>query len=135
MTHKINHIAIVVPNLNEALGFWRDALALDLERTEENPGENVNIAFMEVGGTHIELLEPTDSNSGIGKYMEKRGPGLHHICLEVDDIEATMQRLRDHHIELINEAPKTRSEDGVRYAFVHPRSTFGVLVELYELPH
>lgn len=135
MTHKINHIAIVVPNLTEALGFWRDALALAVERTEANPDEQVNIAFIGVGGTHIELLEPTNADSGIGKYMEKRGPGMHHICLEVADIEATMQRLRDHNIELINDTPKTRPDDGIRYAFVHPKSTYGVLVELYELPH
>lgn len=135
MTHKINHIAIVVPHLTEALGFWRDALALVVERTEANPDEQVNIAFIGVGGTHIELLEPTNADSGIGKYMEKRGPGMHHICLEVADIEATMQRLRDHNIELINDTPKTRPDDGTRYAFVHPKSTYGVLVELYELPH
>ncbi len=134
MPDKINHLAIVVADLDAAVGFWHDALGLPLERTEENPGENVNIAFMNIGGSHIELLEPTDSESGIGKYLEKRGPGMHHVCIEVADIEAAMHRLRAHGVELINETPRTREDDGVRYCFVHPKSAFGVMVELYELP-
>ncbi|PJF44669.1 MAG: methylmalonyl-CoA epimerase [Phototrophicales bacterium] len=134
MTHNINHLAIVVPNLDEALHFWRDALGLNLARTEENPDEKVNIAFVEAGSSHIELLQPTDPESGIARYMEKRGAGMHHVCIEVEDIEATMQRLREHNIELINDTPKTRPTDQIRYAFIHPRSTNGVLVELYELP-
>jgi methylmalonyl-CoA/ethylmalonyl-CoA epimerase len=135
MSYKINHLAVVVPNLDDALLFWKDALGLSLDRTEENPDENVNIAFMAIGGSHIELLEPTDDESGIGKYLAKRGAGMHPICIEVDDIEAAMQRLQDHNIELINDTPKTRTEDGIRYCFVHPKSTFGVMVELYELPN
>ncbi|NDJ87152.1 MAG: methylmalonyl-CoA epimerase [Chloroflexi bacterium] len=134
MTHKINHLAIVVPNLDQALHFWRDALGLPLARTEENPEEHVNIAFMEVGTSHIELLEPTEPESGIGKYLDKRGPGMHHVCIEVDDIAAMMNRLLEHGIELINDSPKTRKNDGIQYCFIHPRSTSGVLVELYELP-
>ena len=133
MSLKINHLAIVVPNLSDALHFWRDALGLELERTESNPGEHVEIAFMKAGESHIELLEPTNPDSGIGKYLAKKGPGLHHVCLEVEDIEAAMQHLRDHDIELINDVPKIREEDGIRYCFVHPKSTYGVLVELYEI--
>lgn len=135
MSHKINHLAIVVPSLTEAMHFWQDALGLPLDRHEQNPAESVNIAFMEVGGTHIELLEPTDTESGIAKYLEKRGAGLHHVCIEVESIEASMQRLREHGVELINEHPKTRENDGIRYCFIHPKSAGGVLVELYELPH
>jgi methylmalonyl-CoA/ethylmalonyl-CoA epimerase len=134
MSYKINHLAVVVPDLDNALRFWHDALGLPLDHTEENPDENVNIAFMEIGGSHIELLEPTNNESGIGKYLAKYGAGMHHICIEVDDIEAAMQRLRDHHIELINDTPKTRPEDGIRYCFIHPKSAFGVMVELYQLP-
>ena len=134
MANKINHLAIVVENLDEALSFWQDALGLKLTATEENPGENVNIGFLKLGESQIELLEPTDAESGIGKYLAKRGAGMHHLCVEVDDIEATMQRLRDHDVELINDVPKTRAEDGVRYCFVHPKSALGVMVELYELP-
>lgn len=130
---QINHLAIVVEQLDEALGFWRDALGLELTATEENPGENVNIGFLRVGKSAIELLEPTNEDSGIGKYLANRGQGMHHICLEVDDIRAAIDRLRKHDIELINDNPKMR-EDGIEYCFIHPKSAFGVLVELYELP-
>ncbi|HLA43652.1 MAG TPA: methylmalonyl-CoA epimerase [Aggregatilineales bacterium] len=133
MPHKINHIAVVVENLENALGFWRDALGLELLRTENNAEEEVSIAFLPVGESEIELLQPTNPESGIGKYLAKRGAGLHHICLEVEDIDSSIAHLRQHHIELINESPRTR-EEGTRYCFVHPRSTGGVLVELYELP-
>lgn len=134
MPHKINHLAIVVTSLDEALDFWQKALGLSLTATEENPAEQVTIGFLQVGDSQIELLEPTDSESGIARYLDKRGPGMHHICLEVADIQATMQRLRDHDVELINETPRTRPDDGIQYCFIHPRSTGGVLVELYELP-
>lgn len=132
MSHKINHIAVVVENLDQALNFWRDALGMPLHRTEANPDEQVNIGFLEAGETEIELLEPTSPESGIGKYLTKKGGGLHHICVEVENIDASMSRLRERGIELLNDAPKTRPE-GTRYCFIHPRSTGGVLVELYEL--
>jgi len=132
MIKQINHIAIVVEDLQSALGFWRDALGLPLQKTEENPGEAVDIAFLPVGNSEIELLQPTDADSGIGKYLAKKGQGMHHVCIEVDDIDAVIARLLDHGVEMINESPRTRPE-GTRYAFVHPKSAFGVLVELYEL--
>jgi methylmalonyl-CoA/ethylmalonyl-CoA epimerase len=133
MIQRVNHIAIVVENLEAALGFWRDALGLPLQRTEENPGEQVNIAFLPVGESEIELLEPTNPESGIGKYLAKKGQGMHHVCVEVADIDTVIRSLVAHGIEMINDQPKTRDE-GTRYAFVHPRSACGVLVELYELP-
>lgn len=133
MIKRVNHVAIVVENLDAALGFWRDALGLPLAKTEENPGESVNIGFLPVGESEIELLEPTDPESGIGKYLSKRGPGMHHICVEVDDIDAAIARLVAHGAEMITPEPRVR-EEGTRYAFVHPKSAFGVLVELYELP-
>lgn len=133
MIKRVNHVAIVVEDLDAALSFWRDALGLPLAKTEENPGENVDIAFLPVGDSEIELLKPTDPDSGIGKYLAKKGQGIHHLCVEVDDIEATMQRLTEHGFELINETPRVRP-DGTRYAFVHPKSAFGVMVELYEVP-
>ncbi len=133
MIKRINHVAVVVEDLDAALTFWRDALGLPLAKTEDNPGENVMIGFLPVGESEIELLQPTDPDSGIGKYLAKRGAGMHHICIEVDDIEAVMQRLVDHGVELINAVPRTR-DDGTRYAFVHPKSAGGVLVELYEVP-
>lgn len=129
----INHLAIVVEDLEGALSFWRDALGLPLHHREDNADEAVRIAFLPLGESEIELLEPTSDDSGVAKYLARRGPGMHHVCIEVDDIEATLNRLRQHGAELINETPRVR-EDGTRYAFIHPRSAQGVLVELYELP-
>jgi methylmalonyl-CoA/ethylmalonyl-CoA epimerase len=128
---KVDHIAVVVEDMDTALAFWRDAVGLPLEGTEANEAEAVDVAFLPVGDTRIELLQPTSDDSGIAKYMQKRGAGIHHICLAVADIEASMAQLTQHGVELINEVPRAR-EDGTRYAFVHPRSTGGVLLELYE---
>ena len=132
MIKRINHIAIVVEDLDAALGFWRDALGLPLSKTEANPGESVDIAFLPVGDSEIELLKPTDAESGIGKYLAKKGQGMHHLCVEVEDIEAVIAQLVAHGIEMINAEPRVRPE-GTRYAFVHPKSAGGVLVELYEV--
>jgi methylmalonyl-CoA/ethylmalonyl-CoA epimerase len=133
MPMKVNHIAVVVNDVENALKFWKDALGLHLERTEHNAGEAVNIAFLPVGESEIELIAPTTQDSGVAKYLAKTGGGLHHICLEVEDIDAAMAQLTAHGIELINTEPRTRPE-GIRYAFVHPKSAGGVMVELYELP-
>lgn len=129
---KINHIAVVVADMDKALGFWRDALGLPLEHTEHNEGEGVEIAFLPVGEGEVELLQPLSGESGVGKYLTKTGGGMHHLCLEVENIEAAMAQLTANGAELINETPKTRP-DGRRYCFVHPRSTGGVLLELYEV--
>lgn len=126
----INHLAVVVENMDAALGFWRDALGLPVGEVRDVPQEAVRVAFLEAGTAHIELVEPTSADSGIAKYLMKRGAGMHHVCLEVDDIEATMNQMRALQVELINESPRER--DGRRYAFIHPSSTGGVLVELYE---
>src|SRR5512145_2877287 len=128
MSNRINHVAIVVENLEASLSFWQDALGLTVQKTEENPGENVNIAFLPIGDSEIELLEPTDPDSGIGKYLAKKGQGMHHMCLEVDNIDEVIARLKANSIEMINDTPKVRPE-GTRYAFVHPKSSGGVLVE------
>lgn len=128
---KINHIAIVVEDVNEALKFWQQALGLPLAQIEHNEDEAVDIAFLPLGESEIELIAPFTEESGVAKYLAKRGAGMHHLCLEVDDVEATMQRLVAGGAELINETPRTRP-DGRQYAFVHPRSTGGVLLELYE---
>jgi methylmalonyl-CoA/ethylmalonyl-CoA epimerase len=129
---KINHLAIIVEDIDAALGFWRDALGLQLGKVERNEGEEVNIAFLPLESGEIELLAPINQTSGVAKYMAKRGAGMHHICLEVNDITATMQRLVKHGVELLNDTPKV-NEDGTKYCFIHPKSAFGVLVELYEL--
>lgn len=130
---KVNHIAVVVPDVASALNFWQTALGLPLQRTERNDAEAVEIAFLPVGESEIELIAPTTDDSGVAKYLAKTGGGLHHICLEVEDINAALAQLTTHGIQLINESPRTR-DDGILYAFVHPKSAGGVLVELYELP-
>lgn len=128
---KINHLAIVVENIEESLTFWRDALGLPMGEVKEVAQEQVKIAFLEVGESHVELVQPTTDDSGIAKYLAKKGAGMHHICFEVEDISATLQHMAEKGIELINESPRER--DGRKYAFIHPKSTGGVLVELYEM--
>lgn len=130
---KIDHIAVVVEDMDAALNFWQNALGLPLGGKESNEHEAVDIAFLEAGQSRIELLKPTSDDSGIAKYLAKKGAGMHHLCFAVPDIEAAMKHIVSQGIELINETPRTR-EDGTRYAFVHPKSSGGVLVELYELP-
>jgi len=130
---KINHIAVVVPDVQAALGFWQQALGLTLHHTERNEGEAVDIAFLPVGDSEIELIAPITDDSGVAKFLANRGAGLHHLCIEVEDIAASLAQLAANGVQLINDTPRTR-DDGKLYAFVHPKSTGGVLVELYELP-
>lgn len=130
---KIDHIAILVDDLDGTLSFWRDALGLDLAGMQDVPAEQAQIAFLPTGQSEIELVRPTTSDSGLARYLEKRGPGMHHICLEVDDIVGMIAQLKAKGIQLINEEPR-QGAGGRRYAFVHPKSAHGVMVELYELP-
>jgi methylmalonyl-CoA/ethylmalonyl-CoA epimerase len=130
---KINHVAVVLPDLEDNATFWLEALGLPLEKIEDIPEQQVRVAFLPVGESHIELLTPTDDESGVARYLQKRGPGLHHICLEVDDIEATLAQLKAAGVPLIDERPQVTS-NGKKLAFVHPKGTGGVLVELYQLP-
>jgi methylmalonyl-CoA/ethylmalonyl-CoA epimerase len=128
----INHVAVVVENMEKSLTFWRDALGIELHETRDVPAEKSRIAFLPLAGAEVELVMPTTDDSGIAKYLAKRGPGMHHLCLEVDDIEGMLTQLRAKNVRLINEEPRTGA-DGKKYAFVHPESTGGVLVELYQL--
>ncbi len=128
---KINHVAVVVHDIDEALVFWRDALGLELSHVKTVEAQEARVAFLPSGESEVELVEATTEGSGIAKYLAKRGPGLHHICFEVDDIEATMAQLKAKSVLLINEQPLV-SPSGRKFAFVHPKSTSGVLVELYE---
>ena len=129
---KINHVAIVVEDMEDALSFWRDALGLELHEIRDVPAEKSQVAFMPIAGGELELVMPTTEDSGIAKYLAKRGQGMHHICLEVDDIEGMLEQLKAKGVRMINEQPRT-SADGKRYAFIHPESARGVLVELYQL--
>lgn len=130
---RIDHIGILVDDLDQPLSFWRDALGLELTHTTDVPAEMAEIAFLPVGDSEVELVHPTTNDSGLAKFLEKRGPGIHHICLEVDDIDGMLSQLKAKGVNLINEDARTAA-NGKRYAFIHPKSAFGVLVELYELP-
>jgi methylmalonyl-CoA/ethylmalonyl-CoA epimerase len=128
---KINHVAIVVENIDSALAFWKDQLGLDLDHIEDVPSQASKVAFLPIGEGEVELVEPTDPESGLAKYLEKRGEGMHHICMEVDDIEGMLKILNEKGVRLINEKPVDLP--GRRMAFIHPKSANGVLVELYEI--
>jgi methylmalonyl-CoA/ethylmalonyl-CoA epimerase len=130
---RIDHIAVLVDDMEGTLSFWRDALGIELHHMLDVPAEMAQIAFLPVGSSEVELVCPTSSDSGLRRFLEKRGPGMHHICLEVDDIAGMLAQLKEKGIQLINEEPRT-GMDGKRYAFIHPKSANGVMVELYELP-
>ena len=129
---QINHIAVVVDDMAKALEFWRDGLGMELHELRVVPAEQSQVAFLPLTGSEVELVQPTTDDSGIAKYLAKRGPGMHHICLEVDDIDAMMAQLKAKGTRLINAEPRTAA-DGKKYAFIHPESTSGVLVELYQI--
>lgn len=128
----IHHVAVVVQDMEKALAFWREGLGIELHELREVPAEQSQVAFLPLAGAEVELVMPTTQDSGIAKYLAKRGPGMHHLCLEVDDITGMLAQLKGKGIRLINEEPRTGA-DGKRYAFIHPEATGGVLVELYEL--
>jgi methylmalonyl-CoA/ethylmalonyl-CoA epimerase len=130
---RIDHIAVIVEDLETTLGFWRDALGIELTGVEEAAEEAARVAFLPVGGSQVELVEPTVMDSSLKRFLERRGPGMHHICLEVDDLQGMLDQLRERGVQLVNETPRIGSE-GRKYAFIHPKSAFGVMVELYELP-
>jgi methylmalonyl-CoA/ethylmalonyl-CoA epimerase len=128
----VNHVAVVVDDMEKSLSFWRDALGIQLHELRDVPVEKSQVAFLPIAGAEVELVMPTTDDSGIAKYLAKRGPGMHHLCLEVDDIEGMMSQLKAKNVRLINEEPRVTS-DGRKYAFIHPEATGGVLVELYQL--
>ena len=129
---QINHVAVVVEDMEKALSFWRDALGMELHELRDVRAEKSQVAFLPLSGSEVELVKPTTDDSGIAKYLAKRGPGMHHICLEVDEIEEMMMQLKSKGVRLINEEPRIAT-DGKKYAFIHPESTSGVLVELYQI--
>ena len=125
----INHLAVVVDDIEAALAFWRGALGIEEERVQEVPEQQATVAFLPVGDSDIELVRPTTTDSGIAGFLRKRGPGVHHICLEVDDLDTLLERLKGMGVRLINPEPVAGAGDG-RVAFIHPESAYGVLVEL-----
>jgi len=131
MIKRIDHIAIVVEDIERALSLFRDTLGLELSHTETIPEQDVNIAFLPVGDSEIELLEPLSADTSIAKFLAKRGEGgMHHICLEVEDIDAALDDLKEKGVQLINKTAVAGAHG--RVAFIHPKSTHGVLIELLE---
>ncbi len=129
---RIHHLAILVDDIEHALQFWQDVLGIVPSHIANVPKEAARIAFLPLGGSEIELVQPTTQDSGLSRYLEKHGPGLHHVCLQVDDLTGLLGRLKANGIQLINDQPQV-GDDGRLYAFIHPKSTQGVLVELYQL--
>lgn len=129
---RVHHVAVVVRDMDAALAFYRDKLGLPLDVLLPIESDGVRIAFLPVGESSIELVEPTDSTTGVARFLESRGEGFHHVCLEVDDVAAELGRLAAQGVELIDTAPRRGAEGPV--AFIHPRSCHGVLVELIEAP-
>ena len=132
MKATLDHIGIAVSDLGEALRFYRDALGLEVESPEEVPSQRVRAHFIPAGESALELLEATDDTSPIAKYTAKRGPGLHHITLRVDDIATALARLKELGVRLIDDAPRPGAH-GSLVAFIHPSSAHGVLVELKQV--
>lgn len=128
---KINHLGIATKDIDAALAFWQDALGLEHVHTETVEDQKVRVAMLPIGESRVELLEPTSDDSPISKFLEKRGGGIHHIAVEVDDIESALAQLKAAGTRLIDESPRIGAE-GCLVAFVHPSSTHGVLLELVQ---
>lgn len=128
---KINHLGIATKGIEEALKFWENALGLENVHSETVEDQKVRVAMLPIGETRIELLEPTSEDSPISKFLEKRGGGIHHIAVEVEDIEAALLKLKSEGARLIDEHPRIGAE-GCLVAFVHPSSASGVLLELVQ---
>ena len=131
MISKINHVAIVVADIDQAVVFWRDALGLELDHIEDVPSQKAKVAFLPVGDSEVELVQPTTDDSGTARFLAERGGGMHHLCFEVNDIGTKLEQLKQLGVRLINETPLELP--GRKFAFVHPKSTGGVLVELYQI--
>ncbi|GAA5343371.1 MAG: methylmalonyl-CoA epimerase [Anaerolineaceae bacterium] len=128
---KINHVAIAVQDIDAALKFWEQTFGLQLDHVEDVPSQKSKVAFLPLGESEIELVQPTTSDSGLANFLEKRGEGMHHICIEVEDIDAALAELKSKGVRLINDVPEELP--GRKMAFVHPKAANGVLVELYQL--
>ena len=131
MLTKLDHIGIAVNSLQEALPFYRDRLGMNLIKTEVVEAQGVRVAFLSLGSEIIELIEGTDEQSPIRKFIAKRGEGIHHLCFQVLNLEESLKELKDKGVRLIDEIPR-QGADGARVAFLHPASSHGLLIELKE---
>lgn len=134
MLTKINHIGIAVKSLDDAIPFYRDSLGMGFAGIEEVTGQKVQVAMLQIGESMIELLEPTSEDSPVAKFIEKYGPGIHHIAYEVADIETAIAALLADGARMIDEKPR-HGAHGTRIAFIHPKSSNGVLTELCQVGH
>lgn len=130
---RLDHIAVAVTNLEEALAFWRDVLGMPLLGIETVEEQGVRVAKLDTGNTHIELLEPLGPDTPVGRFLAQKGQGLHHLCFAVADIESELSGLQSKQIKLIDAKPRIGA-GGAKIAFVHPKATGGVLTELSEWP-
>ena len=128
---KLNHVAVVVNDITEALDFWEKALGIKLGHVEDVPSQKVKVAFLPVGESEIELVQPTSEDTGTTKFLQARGAGMHHLCFEVDNIDEMLADLKSRSIRLINDEPLVLK--GRKMAFIHPESANGVLIELYQI--
>lgn len=126
----MHHVAVVVTSVEASLAFYRDLLGLELETVMDIPSDRVRIAFLGVGDSKVELVQPTDDTTGVARFLASKGEGFHHVCFEVDNLAETLLRLEIDGVELIDTAPRRGAEGPV--AFIHPMSAHGVLVELIE---
>ena len=129
MLTKINHIGVAVTSIEEALPYYRDQLSMNYEGNEEVAEQKVKVAFLQIGDSRIELLEPTSDDSPVAGFLKKNGPGVHHIAYEVDDLVSALQKLEAQGVRLIDKEPRNGAH-GTKIAFVHPKSSGGVLTEL-----
>src|SRR6185436_15418701 len=128
---KIDHIGIATERIDEALGLWRDVLGLEVASTEDVAEQGVRVAMLSIGESHVELLEPLGPETPVGKFLRKRGPGIHHVAIRVPDIRASLVHLKEQGIRLIDENPRLGA-GGCLVAFVHPSSANGILLELVQ---
>jgi methylmalonyl-CoA/ethylmalonyl-CoA epimerase len=128
---KVDHIGIATRQIDAALALWRDSLGLEIDSTEEVTEQGVRVTMLSIGESHIELLESLSQNSPVGKFLDTRGPGIHHVAIRVADIRAVLAQLKEKGARLIDETPR-RGARGCLVAFIHPSSTNGVLLELVE---
>ena len=129
MSRKINHVGIAVKNIETSIPFYRDILGMTFEGTEEVAEQKVRVAFLQVGESRIELLEPTSPDSPVAKFLEKNGEGIHHLAYEVDDLEKKLVELQNGGVRLIDQTPR-KGAHGASIAFIHPKASGGVLTEL-----
>ncbi len=134
MPKKISHVGIAVTSIEEATPFYRDVLGMEFEGTEEVAEQKVKVAFFVVGESRIELLEPTAADSPVARFLEKNGPGVHHVAYEVADLEQRLEQLKSEGVRLIDENPRTGAHE-TQIAFLHPKASGGVLTELCQTKH